>query len=82
MSRVRIRRTNLHHRKSRSRTGGVKFNGEINGVPNVQLVDYKRHQAFHCLFQDTHPKAIARELNQYWCDPEYEIVAVFKRRTP
>jgi hypothetical protein len=72
----KVKRTNKHHRKSRSRTGGIPFNGEIQGIPNVEMVDYKKHQSFHHLFQDTHPNAIAFELNRWWVDPEYVMVAV------
>ena len=72
----KIRRTNRHHRLSRSRSGGKPFDGDIFGIPNVQVVDYKRHQAFHCLFHDTHPVAIVNELNTNWVDPNYVVIAV------
>lgn len=75
----KVRRTNRHHRKSRSRTGGIPFDGDVEGIPNVKVVDYKRHQCFHCLFEDTHPVSIAHELNDKWCDPEYVMVAVPRR---
>lgn len=74
----KVRRTNKHHRKSRSRTGGVAFNGEIEGVPNVIVVDWKKHQAFHMLFPDTDPLAIARELNNIWIDPSAMMICVPK----
>lgn len=72
----RIKRNNRHHRRSRSRTNGVPFNGEIEGIPNVILVDYNRHQDFHGLFPDTHPETIARVLTETWIDPAYVMVAV------
>lgn len=75
----KIRRTNHHHRLSRSRTQGVPFNGNIEGISNVNLVDYKKHQAFHCLFESTHPVDIAKELNDKWCDPHYIILAISKK---
>ena len=74
----KVKRTNRHHRLSRSRTDGVGFNGKIFGVENVQVVDYKKHNAFHQLFVSTHPVEMARELNNYWCDPNYVMVAVPK----
>lgn len=76
MSRKTIKRTNIHHRRSRSRTGGKKYNGEILGIPNVIRVDYRKHQSFHHLFPDTHPQAIAEELNTVWIDPAYVMLAV------
>ena len=79
MSRKKIKRTNRHHRLSRSRTNGIPYNGKIFGIDNVQVVDYKKHQSFHHLFQNTHPKAIADELNANWVDPNYVIIAVRKR---
>lgn len=72
----KIRRTNKHHRLSRSRTGGIPYNGEIHGIANVKVVDYKRHQSFHNLFSDTHPVEIARELNRNWLDPNFVMIAV------
>jgi len=72
----RIRRTNRHHRRSRSRTGGIPFNGDIEGTPNVIVVDYKKHQAFHLLFPSTCPQDIARVLNNIWIDPAHMFVAV------
>lgn len=78
MSKKHERRTNKHHRLSRSRTNGQKFEGVIHGVPNVQMVDYKKHNAFHQLFTSTHPVDIAKELNAWWVDPNYLIVAVPK----
>ena len=70
------RRTNRHHRLSRSRTNGEPFDGNIYGIPNVIVVDYKHHQSFHNLFTDTHPEAVARVLNEQWIDPHYVILAV------
>jgi len=74
----KIIRTNKHHRLSRSRTGGVPFNGDIKGVPNVKTVNYKKHQAFHLLFEDTHPVEIAKQLNEHWVDPNFVIMAFDK----
>jgi hypothetical protein len=71
----KIKRTNRHHRRSRSTTGGIKYDGKIHGINNVIRVDYKKHQHFHGLFQDTHPDAIAEELNK-WIDPEWVIIAI------
>lgn len=72
----KIKRTNRHHKRSRSRTGGIKYDGKIHGIDNVVRVDYKKHQHFHGLFQDTHPDSIVKELNDNWCDPEYIIIAI------
>lgn len=75
-SKKRVKRTNKHHRRSRSKTGGVAFNGDIEGVPNVIVVDWKQHQAFHLLFPDTEPSVIARTLNQVWVDPASMLICV------
>jgi hypothetical protein len=75
----KIKRTNRHHRLSRSRSNGNPIDGDICGIPNVQVVDYKRHQSFHHLFQDTHPVSIAKELNQNWVDPNFVIIAVSRQ---
>ena len=72
----KIKRTNVHHRRSRSRTGGKKFNGEILGISNIIRVDWKKHQAFHMLFPDTDPIAITHELNNIWIDPEKMLLCV------
>jgi hypothetical protein len=72
----KIKRTNRHHRLSRSRSRGIPINGDVSGIPNVQIVDYKKHQAFHHMFQDTHPIEIARELNANWVDPTYVMIAI------
>ena len=74
----KIKRTNHHHRRSRLRTQGHPFNGNIEGVPNVIVVDHKKHCAFHCLFTDNHPVAIAKELTETWIDPAYILVAIPK----
>lgn len=74
--RNRLRRTNKHHRLSRSRTGGIPNNGTVNGIPNVIIVDYKRHQWFHNMFPDTNPHAIAETLNETWIDPTYKLICV------
>lgn len=76
--RTKIKRTNKHHRKSRSRTGSIAFNGDIDGVPNVIVVDWKKHQAFHLLFPDTDPIMIARELNNIWIDPSSMMLSIPK----
>lgn len=70
-----IKRTNLHHRRSRCRAGGKET---IYGIPNLIRVDERRHQAFHLVFADTHPKAIANELNAVWADPAWQIIAIPK----
>jgi len=75
----KIKRTNRHHRLSRSRTGGKPFDGKINGVSNVAIVDYRQHQAFHTLFPDTYPPQIAMDLNTNWVDPNFVIVAIRKQ---
>ncbi len=77
----KIKRTNRHHRLSRSRTGGIPNNGLVNGIENVIRVDYKRHQAFHLLFPDTDPHNIACTLNNIWIDPT-KILLVVDRPPP
>lgn len=74
----KLPRKNRHHRKGRCYTGGIPFDGNINGVPNVVMVDYKKHCAFHTLFTDSHPISIANELNETWINPEYLMVAIPK----
>lgn len=65
------KRTNRHHRKSRSRHGD-------SSPRNISIVNEKDHCAFHCLFHDTHPVAIAKLLTDVWLDPDYILVAVPK----
>lgn len=72
----KIKRTNRHHRLSRSRTGGIPEDGLVKGIPNVIRVDYKKHQSFHHLFPDSHPHAIVHELNTIWIDPNYRLICV------
>lgn len=72
----KIRRSNKHHRRSRSATGGVPFDGDIEGIPNVIVVDYKQHCHFHALFPSTEPQHIAQSLNSTWIDPAYMVIAL------
>jgi len=74
-----VKRTNKHHRRSRSKTGGIPFNDTIEGISNVSVVCYKKHCAFHLLFPDTSPEAIAQVLTETWIDPAYILVSVEKQ---
>ncbi len=71
----KIRRTNRHHRRSRSRGGNSQ---NICGVPNIIQVCEKRHQAFHLLFPDTHPEKVAQVLNETYIDPAFTLLVVTK----
>ena len=69
----KIRRTNLHHLKSRARGG-------TNDSSNLKRVDEKLHNNFHALFPNTHPEKICEVLNETWIDPDFILIAV-KRDT-
>jgi hypothetical protein len=64
---------NRHHRRAKSQGGG---NGRIQGIPNVVKVEKKLHDAFHFLFPNPHPSAVADALNSVWIDPAYKLVVV------
>ena len=69
---------NRHHRRAKAETGGIPFDGNIEGTPNIAVVDIKKHRAYHTLFTNTQPDHIANELNETWIDPEWTMVAIPK----
>jgi len=64
-------RSSKHHRKPRSRGG----DGELR---NISFLPSKKHSAFHLLFQNWEPERIAMELNRFYLDPDWELVAIRK----
>jgi len=61
-----------HHRRPRS-TGGD------NDPQNISLVTEKEHRAWHVLFANMGPQAIARAINKKWLDPNWWLVACKKK---
>ena len=61
-----------HHRRPRS-TGGS------NAYENISWVTEKEHRAYHLLFRDGDPNAIARILSKKWIDPAWYLVACKRR---
>lgn len=58
----------LHHRRPTSRGGE-------DVEENISIVPVKCHVAFHGLFSNLSPEAIAQILTERWIDPDWEIVA-------
>lgn len=59
---------NVHHRRPICLSGTDAEN-------NLSIVPMRQHDAFHLIFTDTSPEAIARVLSKVWIDPDYELVA-------
>ena len=60
-----------HHRKFRA-------NGGTDNKANLIELPHNKHMAFHLLFRDFTPERIAKELNDRYIDPDYEMIAVRK----
>jgi len=60
-----------HHRKPRSIGGG-------NDDRNLSSLSVSKHRAWHTITQNWDVYRIARELNERYIDPDYELV-VFKK---
>ncbi len=58
----------LHHRKPTSRNG-------TDDESNISIVPVKCHVAFHGIFSNLSPEAIAQVLSERWIDPDYELIA-------
>lgn len=58
----------LHHRKPQSRGGS-------DDESNISIVPVRAHVAFHGLFSNLSPEAIAQVLSERWIDPDYELIA-------
>ncbi len=58
----------LHHRRPSSRGG-------TNDESNISIVPVKVHVAFHGIFSNLSPEAIAQVLTERWIDPDYELIA-------
>lgn len=56
-----------HHRKPRS-IGGK------NTDENISLVNKIQHRSWHNLFKNKTPQEIARLINTFWLDPDYEFI--------
>lgn len=56
-----------HHRRPRVLGG----NGEKR---NISIVPDHLHKAYHLLFGEGNPHRIAYLLNEYYIDPDYEVV--------
>lgn len=71
MKKIKVKRTNRHHRLSRARSGD-------NSPENISIVNEKQHQSFHNVFQNTEPQAICDDLNNIWGDPAFHFFCVEK----
>lgn len=58
----------LHHRKPVSRNGS-------DDDRNISIVPMKCHVAYHGIFSNLSPEAIAQVLTERWIDPDWEIIA-------
>ncbi len=66
-------RNSKHHRRPSS-TGGSDVR------ENISWVTEKKHRAWHMLFADVEPPAIAKIINDEWLDPAWDLVACKKRK--
>jgi hypothetical protein len=57
-----------HHRKPKSLGGTAE-------PTNIVRLPHKKHVAFHLLFQNWNVTRIVEELNRFYIDPNYEIIA-------
>ena len=67
--------TEVHHKKPRSLGGGTNARNCIR-----LLADY--HHAWHRLFFNWTPEQIAHAINNYYLDPDYEMICVKKGTFP
>lgn len=59
----------VHHRKPQCK-------GRDNNESNLSKVPRNKHEAYHLLFNEGDPHYIAKQLNEVWIDPAYEVVIV------
>jgi hypothetical protein len=71
LKKIKVKRTNRHHRRSRARGGD-------NSSENISIVNEKQHQSFHNVFSSTEPQYICDQLNNIWGDPAYHFFVVKK----
>jgi hypothetical protein len=71
LKKIKVKRTNRHHRRSRARGGD-------NSPQNISIVNEKQHQSFHNVFSSTEPQAICDDLNNIWGDPTVHFFFVRK----
>ena len=64
-------RSSRHHRKPRS-IGGISI------AENISVVDIKKHEAYHTLFNNMEAKQICKVLNRVWIDPDYYFLCIKK----
>jgi hypothetical protein len=60
-----------HHRKPRSLGGKSE-------KKNISRISAKKHTAWHILFRNLEPEAIADEINRMFLDPDYQLIVVRK----
>lgn len=56
-----------HHRKPKS------LGGEDRDF-NISMVNDKKHQSWHNLFDNKEPHEIAKIINNIWLDPDFEFI--------
>lgn len=72
-ARRRQQETTEHHRKPES-LGGKRVPENISKVP------INKHRAWHLLFKNLPPDAIARIINKTWIDRDYEFVVIPRKK--
>ncbi len=65
------RHLSKHHRRPRSLNG-------LSTPENISIVDIKKHQAYHTLFNNMEAPEICKVLNRVWIDPSYVFICVRK----
>lgn len=60
-----------HHRKPIARGG-------TNESKNISFISREKHQAWHLLFNHMGAEEIARTMNTFYLDSDYEMVAIKK----
>lgn len=61
-----------HHRRPKSRSG-------TSCASNISIVDNKKHEAWHCLFENKKPHQIAMYINAVWLDRRFTFIVCERR---
>jgi hypothetical protein len=65
--------TTKHHRKPRSLGGQTTDR-------NISMLEQKKHEAWHTLFQNYQPHEIAYLINLHYLDPDFYFICVEKNK--
>lgn len=69
---MKQKKNSKHHRKCQSNGGGDE-------LKNLSFVQGRKHQAWHKLFENWEAPRIAKEINDIWIDPRWELVARLRK---